>query len=72
MTTRSSSHANTAGDIIDPQPASDADLLIAWTLLRYQGPSASAMHGAGRDVANAVLAHEVTTGLDGTPVLVVV
>ena len=62
-------HADAAGHVIDPQPASDADVLIAWALLRYHGPGASARHGDGRRVANAVLAREVTPGPGGEPVL---
>lgn len=62
-------HANAAGQVTGPQPASDADLLIAWALLRYSGPRASAAHGAGRKVAAAILAHEVTSGPGGVPVL---
>lgn len=62
-------HANAAGHLLSREPASDADLLIAWALLRYQGPGAAANHKAGRRVADAVLAHEVTTGPGGTPVL---
>jgi endo-1,4-beta-D-glucanase Y len=41
-------HTNAAGQVISPEPASDADLLIAWALLRYSGPSAAARHRAGR------------------------
>lgn len=62
-------HANAAGQVIGQQPASDADLLIAWALLRYSGTGAAAMHGAGRKVAAAILAHEVTTGPGGIPLL---
>jgi Glycosyl hydrolases family 8 len=62
-------HANTAGQILDPQPASDADVIIAWALLRYRGPGADGYHQAGRQVADAVLAHEVTTGPGGVPIL---
>jgi endo-1,4-beta-D-glucanase Y len=62
-------HADAAGNVIGQQPASDADLLIAWALLRYQGPGAAAYHPAGRRVASAILAHEVTTGPRGVPVL---
>jgi endoglucanase len=62
-------HANAAGQIISRQPASDADLLMAWALLRYRGPRAAPVHAAGRRVAAAVLAHEVTTGPGGTPIL---
>src|SRR5690349_4282594 len=44
-------HANAAGKVVSQQAASDADLLIAWALLRYHGPSAASMHSAGRQVA---------------------
>jgi endoglucanase len=62
-------HASASGKIISAEPASDADVLIAWALLRYQGPQAAAWHADGRRVADAVLAHEVTTGPGGMPVL---
>src|SRR5579859_3281307 len=62
-------HANAAGKVVSREPASDADLLIAWALLRYHGPGAASWHRAGRQVAAAVLAHEVTTGPAGTPIL---
>jgi endoglucanase len=62
-------HANAAGQILSPEAASDADLLIAWALLRYHGPGAVALHRAGQQVANAVLAHEVTTGAGRMPIL---
>ena len=62
-------HADAAGSVVGQQPASDADLLIAWALLRYQGPGAAAYHPAGRRVASAILAHEVTAGPRGVPVL---
>jgi endo-1,4-beta-D-glucanase Y len=62
-------HANAAGQVISTEPASDADLLIAWALLRYHGPDETARHRDGRQVADAVLAHEVVTGEDGMPVL---
>jgi endoglucanase len=62
-------HASPAGKIIGQQPASDADLLIAWALLRYQGPGAATWHRDGRRVARAILAREVTTGPGGVPVL---
>ena len=62
-------HANAKGEVISTEPASDADLLIAWALLRYQGPHAAQWHHDGRQIANAVLTHEVTTGPDGMPVL---
>ena len=62
-------HANAAGKVVSTQPASDADLLIAWALLRYRGPGAAAWHRDGRRVAAAILAHEVTTGPGGIPIL---
>jgi endoglucanase len=62
-------HANAAGQILSPEAASDADLLIAWALLRYTGSGAVALHGDGRQVADAVLAHEVALGAGRTPIL---
>lgn len=62
-------HADAAGQLLSTQPAADADLLIAWALLRYQGPDSTAWHQAGCRVAAAVLADEVTIGPDGMPVL---
>ena len=50
--------ADATGRILDPQPASDADVLIAWALIRMGGPNATEYHRAGLQVANAVLAHE--------------
>lgn len=62
-------HASPSGRVIGSQPASDADVLIAWALLRYQGEGAASLHAAGRKVADAVLAREVTAGPHGMPVL---
>jgi len=62
-------HADAAGHLLSAQPASDADLLIAWALLRYQGPDAAERHQAGQQVAAAVLRQEDTTGPGGTPIL---
>jgi endoglucanase len=62
-------HANAAGTILSPESASDADLLVAWALLRYSGPGADALHRDGRRVADAVLANEVTAGPAGMPIL---
>jgi endoglucanase len=62
-------HADAAGRLLSTQPAADADLLIAWALLRYQGPDSAARHQAGGRVAAAVLTDEVTAGPDGMPVL---
>jgi endo-1,4-beta-D-glucanase Y len=63
-------HASGGGQVEDPQSATDADVLIAYALLRYRGSDEAAMHRAGRRVAGAVLANESVTLPDGTPVLV--
>lgn len=63
-------HATGSGDIEDPQSATDADVLIAYALLRYAGPGQSALHQAGRRVAEAVLANESVTLPGGAPLLV--
>lgn len=62
-------HANAAGRILSREPASDADLIIAWTLLRYRGPGGTGFQDQGRRVAAAILSREVTRGPGGTPVL---
>jgi endoglucanase len=62
-------HTNAAGKVNARHPASDADLLIAWALLRYAGPQAAVWHRAGRRVAHAILAHEVASGPGGMLVL---
>jgi endoglucanase len=46
-------HADASGHVLDRQPATDADLLIAWALLRDKNH-----HADGRRVASAILAHE--------------
>jgi len=61
--------ANAKGEVVSQNPAADADLLTAWALLRYRGPAAATWHQDGRRVAAAILAHEVTAGPDGMPVL---
>ena len=62
-------HASPSGHVLDSQPASDADVLIAWALLRYSGPGAAPLHAAGHQVAGAVLAREIASGPHGMPVL---
>jgi endoglucanase len=62
-------HADAAGRVIGREPASDADLIIAWALLRYRGTGAAGYHRQGRRVAAAILAGEVTRTPGGTPVL---
>jgi endoglucanase len=63
-------HASAGGQIEDLQSATDADVLIAYALLRYTGADRAALHRAGRRVANAVLANESVTLPDGAPLLV--
>jgi endoglucanase len=63
-------HATGSGQIEDPQSASDADVLIAYALLRYRGTGQAALHAAGRRVAGAVLTNESVTLPDGSPLLV--
>jgi endoglucanase len=58
-------HATASGQVLDPQSATDADVLIAYALLRYAGGDATALHGSGRRVARAVLANESVTLPDG-------
>lgn len=62
-------HANAKGEVTSQNPATDADLLTAWALLRYRGPAAATWHRDGRRVAAGILANEVVTGPDGMPVL---
>ncbi|HEX7353513.1 MAG TPA: glycosyl hydrolase family 8 [Mycobacteriales bacterium] len=64
------SYRETAGGQVDRDSAGDADLLLAWALVRYAGPDASALHAAGDRLAAAVLAHETVRTAKGTPVLV--
>ncbi|HSD03747.1 MAG TPA: glycosyl hydrolase family 8 [Gaiellales bacterium] len=63
-------HATGSGDVLDPQSATDADVLIAYGLLRYAGPGAPELHAQGRRVAPAVLAREAVALPDGAPLLV--
>jgi endoglucanase len=63
-------HADRSGRVEDPQPAADADVLIAYALLRYAGPGAAALHREGRRVAAAILANESVTLPGGAPLLV--
>jgi endoglucanase len=60
-------HASGSGRVEDSQAATDADVLAAYALLRYQGPHADSLHEAGSRLADAVLAHETTT-VRGAPV----
>jgi endoglucanase len=62
-------NTDAAGQVVSLEPASDADLLIAWALLRYRGPAAATLHQDGRRVAAGILANEVITGPGGMRVL---
>jgi endoglucanase len=59
-------HATGDGRIEDPQSATDADILIAYALLRSAGPGSLRLHDDGRRIAAAVLAHESVRLADGT------
>jgi endoglucanase len=63
-------HASEDGTVIDADPASDADVLAAYALLRYDGPDAEELHDDGETLAQAVLDHEVLQDAEGRPVLV--
>lgn len=63
------SNVHASGEVVNPQPAADADTLAAYALLRYNGDDENALHNAGRRLATAVLDRESTT-VDGKPVLV--
>jgi endo-1,4-beta-D-glucanase Y len=45
--------------VLDRNPASDADLVTAWALLRASGPGAAELRRAGRRMAGAVLEREI-------------
>ena len=63
-------HANGDGQLLNEQSASDADILIAYALLRYRGADQAKLNDAGRAVAQAVLANESVTQPDGAPLVV--
>jgi endoglucanase len=65
-----SAHADATGRVDDPNAATDADLVIAWALLRDTGPDADARHRDGHRIADAILEHETVSLSDGTLVLV--
>jgi endoglucanase len=44
------SHANGSGRVEDPHSATDADILIAYALLRYAGPGQSVLRREGRRI----------------------
>jgi endoglucanase len=59
---------NATGSVRDAQPASDADVLVAWALSRATGPAAAADHREARRIAGALLAHD-TIVRDGRTLL---
>jgi hypothetical protein len=61
------SHATGSGQIEDPHSATDADILIAYALLRYAGTDQAALRREGLRVADAVLSQEAVTLPDGAP-----
>ncbi|HEX2378773.1 MAG TPA: glycosyl hydrolase family 8 [Gaiellales bacterium] len=63
-------HATGSGRVEDPQSATDADVLIAYALLRYTGPGADELRSEGRRTAAAVLTNEAVTLPGGAPLLV--
>jgi endoglucanase len=63
-------HATGSGRVEDPQSAADADVLIAYALLRYDGPGAAPLHREGRRAAAAVLANESVVVPGGAPLIV--
>jgi len=63
-------HAEADGSVVGADPASDADVLAAYALLRYDGPNGSALHRDGQALAQSVLEHEVVSDAQGRPVLV--
>ena len=57
------------GRLSDTQSASDADVLIAWALLRDDGPGREEHNAEGRRIAEAALRQEVIFTGDGTALL---
>ncbi|MFL6098709.1 MAG: glycosyl hydrolase family 8 [Actinomycetales bacterium] len=62
-------HASGTGAVLDDSPASDADTLAAYALLRYRGSGQSELHADGAGLARAVL-HAETVDSGGAPVLI--
>jgi endoglucanase len=63
-------HADANGQVLDRQPAADADTLAAYALLRATGSDRTALHADGRRLAAAVLQHETVAESSGRRVLV--
>ena len=55
------SRATSSGQVQDSNSAADADVLLAYALLRYSGPDETTLHADGRRLAGAILAAETTT-----------
>jgi endoglucanase len=62
-------HASAEGTVTSTDAASDADVLAAYALLRYDGPDPTALHDDGSALAQAVLDHEVFWDQQGRSVL---
>jgi len=60
-------HADPSGKVLDQASATDADILLAYALLRYSGTGADSLHQDGQQLAHAVLANETVTH-DGAPI----
>jgi endoglucanase len=58
-------HANSRR-VISNTPATDADLVTAWALLRADGPDSGSYQAAGMQMANAVTAHEAVARREGS------
>ncbi len=63
------SRATAGGRVQDTNSAADADILLAYALLRYDGPNRTALRADGRRLASRVLAAESIT-VGGEPVIV--
>lgn len=55
------SRATGSGQVQDSNSAADADVLLAYALLRYRGADEAGLHADGRRLAGAILAAETTT-----------
>lgn len=60
-------HADPSGKVLDQGSATDADVLLAYALLRYSGTDADSLHRDGQQLAHAVLQNE-TVDHHGAPV----
>lgn len=62
-------HASADGTVLNTEPASDADVLAAWTLARTRGPASAGYHADANRIAGAILAHETVLAPGGQLVL---